>query len=280
MSDVSGEGKNWVARAYSGPTAGQDDGLGWGKAIFRGKVIDVYNDPDLIHAVFTQQLASALPKDKCIIADFASGNGYVARTVVSQLERPDDRRVVPIGIDSYDKKYWPKIPAPRIRTVQGNLLDLPFKPNSFHAGILRFALPFIPKDDQPEMFKQIHDVLKPGAILVVLNYGVLNDGISSDAYNRLFAAGTACEQAVTHNPSCESMTAMANKAGFRVNPATDLTGAVVGYISPKIYVGLYKLNPDQQESLKTAFEAEKDVLPLEPKSLRVRRPMYACVLKK
>lgn len=281
----------WIAQRSSSLTGVSENDLGWGEAVYCGEPIDIYYNINLIRDYFTKPIEGALPKnEKCKIADFGSGDGHVIQTVFSQLARPEGF-VCPFGIDfNKENLVIMEQTAPNVKPCLCNLLKLDshFEQDFFHAGIFRFVLPFIRKDDQQKALDQIYKVLKPGAILVVFNYGGFSEGLVSDAYSRLFAAGSACEQIITHNPSCECVMDMAAKAGFKVDKrkAFDLTDVVVGYISPKIYSDVFKrnhgveLSSDQQRILKVAFEAEKNVLPIEPSSLRVRRPMYTCILEK
>ncbi len=87
-----------------------------------------------------------------------------------------------------------------------------------------------------------------------------------------------------HFPSYESLKVMAKEAGFEVSDekASDLTKTVRGYISPKIDKKLYGINRENYKLLKDDFKEWKQegVLPFEPNSLRVPRPMYSCVLEK
>ena len=301
MSSDFKKTEEWITRANKERCAAPNGGLCWGKVIWNGKLINLYTNKDFINYIFTQPIAPTLPENKtCMIADFGAGNGYVAQTVVSQLEQPC---VIPIGIDRYhpDLKVMKQekcLVQPIVKPVQGDLRKrplkenfLPFKKNTFHAGIFRFALSFIGKNFQPQVFKQISRVMKPSAVLVVLNYGVFEENEKNvDAHDILYAKGSAASGRWTfenlkknmHDPSCEHLIDMAEEAGFEVKAKTDLTDIALGYTSPEIYKKLYRLNSDQHEKLKAVFEKckEKGVLPFEPDSLRVLRPMYSCVLKK
>jgi ubiquinone/menaquinone biosynthesis C-methylase UbiE len=304
MYDVSKEHKKWVDRFYSERNAAPDGRLNyWRYAIFKdeqdksnskGKLINTYYDRGFIDYIFTQQIARALPPEqKCVIADFGCGDGLVAKTVVEQLGRPNDS-VLPVGIDNYDIDFWRgEKPTPKIQTVvEGNLLDLHvyFDQDYFHAGIFRFALPFIRKDDQQEALNQIYKVLKPGAVLVVLNDGAFNKTERKKSWNTLFAkCATYGRLANKYYPSCESLKGMAEIAGFHVKDeyAKDLTDIAFGYLSPQICARVFKPNKDQRKRLKTLFEAwkQKDVLQFEPdflrpNSLRLPWPMYTCVFEK
>ncbi len=295
MSDDLREKEKWVTRAYSERRFAPDGGLNfWRNVIFRDELIYSYCDPGFVDYIFTKPIAAVLSNRKCMIADFGSGDGHVAQTVVSQLGRQGDRAVLSVGIDIDRVDLLAmKQEGPDVQPVQGNLLHLPFAPNSFDAGILRFALPFISEENQPRMFEQIYSVLKDGAVLVVLNDGVLETETAAH-YNTLFAECAAStgrwtvDQLLTdrHFPSCESLKFMAEEAGFEVKAesVSDLTDIAFGYISPEIYATAVPLKEDQYRRLENVFKEwkEKDVLPFEPKpdSLRVPLPMYTCVLQK
>lgn len=276
----------WLVRAYSELLDAPNGGLNFFRnAIFFGERINTYVDAGFMDYILTQPIANALPeKGKCVIADFGCGSGHVGYHVASQLTRPK-RPVFPIGFDNYDKNFWLTNPTPKILTYQRDLKSLRFMPNMFHAGILRFALPFVHKKFQPDALKQIHAVLKPGAILVVLQDGVFNKTKPENSWNTLFAAcGTFERLHGLHYPSCDSLQAMAKKAGFRVKAATDLTDIAFGYLSPESCAKAFKLTPKEHQRLNTLFQKwrQKNVLPFEPdpNSLRVLWPMYTCVLQK
>lgn len=285
--------KSWVARVEAEKRLAPD-GLKWGEAIFRGRLTNIYFSPGLIKTFFTWPISHALPKyGRCQIADFACDTGFVARTVARQLGQSHRRRVDLVGIDIYGRGLQVmKQRSRRARTVQGDLKELgklPIEPKSFHAGIFRFALPFIPKDAQPKVFEGIYNLMKEGSVLVVMSYGAL--GIEeAEAYNKLFNAGTASwgrrtleeVNANMHMPSFARVKEMAERAGFSVRPIVDLTHKAFGYLSPEIYGGLYELNDNQLRKLTKVFEEEKQrgILPFEPNTLRVLRPMYTCLLTK
>ncbi len=216
----------------------------------------------------------------------AAESGHVIQTVVSQLGQPEDRRVLPIGIEvdgAALRKMKEK--ASGVQPVRGDLLDVPFDPKAFHAGILRFVLPFIGKDDQLLALKQIHNVLKDGAVLVILNDGVLKESKMAEDYKTLFAECAAHEGfSNMHYLSGESLIVLADKAGFDVEAAVDLTDIVFGYLSPESFARAAQLTPEKRRSLEAVFKAckQENVLPFEPDpdSLRVLHPMYTCVLKK
>lgn len=290
MSAVSEERQKWIARNYLERNIAPDGRLNYMRnVIFNDKLINSYYDPDFINYIFTQHIKSALPEnEKCMIADFGCGSGLVAKTVVEQLGRPD---VLPIGFDTYNKDYWRGYkPIPEIQTFQRDLKDLRFTSNTFHAGILRFALPFIRENDQPEVLKQIYEVLKPGAVLVVLNDGAFNETERDKSWNTLLAECVTFEGLTSmHYPSFDSLKVIVEKVRFQIKDKKDLTDIAFGYLSPQICARAFKPNKDQRKRLKTLFEKwkQKDVLPFEPeflrpkpRSLRVLWPMYTCVLEK
>jgi ubiquinone/menaquinone biosynthesis C-methylase UbiE len=266
----------------------------WRSVIYKGALIDSYNDKGFMRDLITRPIARELPQNLTgTIADFGSGNGFVGKTVAAQLSQAYRRRALPIGIDSFDKDFWAAKPAVMIPTVQGDLKNIPFKKNTFDAGILRFALPFVPPKSQPRALEQIYGVLKDGAVLVVLNDGVLNENKTAEAYNALFTSAAALAEglpirrvkAARYFPSCERLESLAEKAGFTVKASTDLTESALGYTSPEIYARTFNSTAAQKKELKAAFEKWKrqGALPFDPSrpdSLRVPWPMYACVLRK
>ena len=175
-----------------------------------------------------------------------------------------------------------------MRPIEGNLLDLPFKRESFHAGILRFFL--LPKDDQPNVLKQIFDVLNPGARLIVLNHGVFpNNPNMVEDYNRLLAEGEASDETETaknirnerHFPSCEGFMNMAKDTRFSVEYASALAKYDFGYFSPKTHTWLLGLTRKQRRNLTGIFEEleRNGNLSFEP-GPRTPKQLYFVVLRK
>ncbi len=290
MTRASKKQKNWLRRRDLEQTFAPNGALNrWRQVIFNGALIDSYSHKGFIDSIFTQPIAQALqPYGRCVIGDFGSGTGHVAKTVVEQLERLKNDDVLPFGIDRYNEDFWKEKPSPVIQTAQGSLTELPFKPNVFHAGILRFSLPFVCKNSQPEALKQIYRALKPDAVLVVLNDGVLNETETDKSWNDLFAECSTFEGlSKMHYPSYDRLKVMAEEVGFKVSPATDLTDIAFGYLSPEICAHAFQSDKEQRKRLKFLFEKwrQKKVLPFEPEtlrpnSLRVLWPMYTCVLQK
>lgn len=294
MSVDLGNREKWIARHYAERNAASDGRLNeWGNVIFNGKLIDGYFSEALIDYIFTQQIANTLPvSGECLIADFGCGSGHVSNRVASQLTKPE-RPVVPIGIDKFDENFWRRgKPDFDIETVvEGNLLKLPIKENAFHAGILRYVLPFIHENDQLLALEQIYRVLKPGAVLVVLNSGVFNQTEKDKSWNKLYEECCAFNGLHNmHHPSCESLIDMATiNVKFHVKHKEELTDIAFGYLSAQICSRAYNLNKEDRKKLKTLFEEwkQKEVLPFEPafirpmpSSLRVPWPRYLIVLQK
>jgi SAM-dependent methyltransferase len=234
--------------------------LHWDESIFRGKRIDTYYDPGLISELFTKPIArslakneSSLPKDEAlIIGDFGSGNGESMQILGSQLGRTYDNRVISVGIDI--SEYYlqaMKDRAPDVRPVRGFLNNLPFKPETFDAGVLRFALFFNSKDAQLSLLKQIYDVLKPDAVLVVLNYGVIDTKTAKrfDAffYGRDTSKGYRRVEENPNNshiPSLRNLKVIAQKVGFTTQFEGDLTKSIFGCVSAKNHEREFGLNDD------------------------------------
>jgi|GEM_PF-2414235 len=282
----------WVARAYSEFANAPRGYLNrWGNSIFFGEPSNVYWDPGFIRQVFTDPISRTLPKgNKCVIGDFGAGDGHVSEIVGSQMKQLYDCHISPIGIDRYDEDLWREKPKPIIKTVQGDLKDLPFALDSFHAGILSFVLFFIGEKEQRLVLEQIHNVMKDNAVLVVLNYGAFSEDKTAKAYNKLLSGYVAAadrrsiDEVVAENryTSCEKLGVMAREAHFGVLSMTDLTNAAFGYTSPEIYGRAARFKDDQLAILEKLYKEckQEGIIPFERDSLRAIRPMYTCVLQK
>lgn len=264
----------------------QSEALAWDEVFYRKKRIDVYKDLGLIERIFTGPIARALPKDKKYIwiGEFGAGNGYVIKNVAAQLEQKGGRCIVPFGIDSNFSRFQAmKRQAPNVQALHADLLhlNLHVERDFFHAGLLRFVFPFVPKNDQRHVLKQIHDVLKPGGTLVVLDWGVVRESEEADC-DRLLAAGAACRGGVTYNTSYERLRRVAEKVGFKVSAPRDLTHICVSYLTPETYLAGVQTTDDRKNALYAAFRAvqEKKILKSDGETLRVQRPLYSCIMKK
>lgn len=297
ISAYSQDQQKWVRRIYAERPFAHDSRLNrWGHAIYNNKLIQYGPHGPFLHTIFTSQIAPVLPPGKCLIGDFGSGNGSVSDTVACQLQRPEDSPARPVGVDIFNETLWSREKFELlIPIIQGDLRQIPVKDNTFHAGLMRFALPFVPKADQAGVLQEIHRVLKPGAVLVVLNHGGFNETAEDLAWNSLFAETARFEKLThMHYPSCERLVQMATKdARFNVQHTQDLTDIALSYFSPQVAgQGIDGKLPQptkrrMRQELKALFEAckQEGVLPFEPrslrpKSLRVPWRMYTCVLKK
>jgi SAM-dependent methyltransferase len=284
--------KRWVTRRDAERRVALDGRLNHCRyVIFDNKLINGYRNHEFIRFAFTLPIASVLPASKSLMGDFGSARGYVGRTVADQLNQQAGRRVVPIGFDNFREDFWqgPR-EKPLIKTFHRDLRRLNFRAEGFHAGILRFALPFVPKDDQPEALRQIYHVLKPGAVLVVLNDGVFKEAETGRAWTPLITEVASVEgMSGMHYLSCEKLMQLAKEAGFEVTQAEDLTERAMGYLSPRLFAET--LEPEAQAAALARLEPvfrtwkEKDRSSfepafLDPDSLRVPWRMYRCVLRK
>ncbi|MGE4352189.1 MAG: class I SAM-dependent methyltransferase [Bdellovibrionales bacterium] len=297
MKQLSAEDKKWLRRCeaelLAQPYGGMEAALG--RAVFRGKLINSYLDDSFLYSTISSHIAPALPYGECLLGDFGSGTGIRGFKVADQLQRPDHCIVRPIGVDIFNKELWTESkPKFFIPVVQGDLKDLPIKSNTFHAGLFRHALAFVPKDDQPKVFEEIYQVLKPGAVLVVLNFGAFNKTEAGVAWNALFAKTAECEGLYNmHYPTCDDVMAMAKKAGFLVKHAFDLTDEAFSLFSPQVAALVIDKELDwptkrkMRRELKALFQERKqdgvmafEPSALRPKSLRTALMMYSCVLEK
>ncbi len=299
MRDDLEERQKWVTRLRIERTVKPSDYLyfkdgmnHWRYAAFNGKIINTYFDKDFTDYIFTRQIEGALPPNEhCVIADFGSGSGHVGFYVASQLTRWK-RSVLPYGFDNFQKSFWTgKKPTPKIVTYERDLSKLSFGSNAFDAGICRFALPFIGKEDQQQALKNIYEALKPGAVVVILNDGAFDDTGKDKSWNIIFAGDDQKKRKYKlYYPSCKELTRMAETVGFKVIHKEDLTDIAFGYISPQILAEVYSLKltnrNDRKKTVKLRekFWKWKKIHPswFEPKrgSLRALWPMYKLVLRK
>lgn len=262
----------------------------WGFAYYQGEVINVYSDPVFIRDLYTRLILSSSKNiPNLLLADFGSAEGHVAHTVSSQLHE-QGLDVTPLGLDRNDKSLaLMKAKFPLVRPVMADLAALPLPPYTVDAGILRFVLPYFGKADQSVVLKQVFDTLKKGATLVVMQDGAFTPQPGA-LYNDFFAEATAAiggwsvadvkEQ--RHFPSCLEVQEAARKIGFCTIKGMDLMNIAVGYFSPKSYTCRFGLTDDQKAKLTSVFRRwqQQGTLPFQPGTLRIRRSMFVCVLKK
>lgn len=292
MSEHLTEEERWAKRAEAERRfAPNGEANKWRKGIFGNKLIDVYFNPDLIKFIFTQRIAQALPKTGyCRIADFCSGTGHVGRRVAKQLTKPS-RRVHPTGFDDFIETFWIYgKPSVCIPTHKCSLPELDYSANTFDAGILRFAMPFIRNDLQPQAIKRMFRVMKPGGVLVVLNDGAIDAKTARVAYERfiegLVAGGKTEESARSwlYTSSYEELKGMGEAAGFVVGPAKDLTDTVINYISPESMAQSRGLDDEQKARLLAVYARSKKEHPThfepDPNSLRMPWRMHTFTLTK
>ncbi|MFA7253108.1 MAG: methyltransferase domain-containing protein [Patescibacteria group bacterium] len=292
MSEISKGWENQVYRPYSELKVSNPEDLDtWGNAFRDGELINAYTDERLIADVFTKPISAVeySSEEPFLLADFGSAEGYVAYTVSTQLQS-NGIQVQPIGLDSNSKSLeLMKQRFPSVRGIEADLSNISLDQNSIDAGILRFTLPYFGEKAQPLVLQQINRVLKNGGRVVISHDGAYSDDLGS-SYNQFFAEATAAVmdkpievvKASRHFPSCEALQRMANLTGYKIADARDLTEDVVSFLSPEAYASRFSMTEAQQDNLHQVFETWKNrgVLPFDPQTLRVRRPMYSCVLDK
>jgi ubiquinone/menaquinone biosynthesis C-methylase UbiE len=108
-----------------------------------------------------------LPADSYII-DLGGNTGKFAKQIKSKtntIVSIDIERAIMVGGDGK--------PLPGIEPIQGNILYLPFKDNTFDVVLARAILHHVP-DNLDLAFKEIYRILKPGGQVIVEEPGALN----------------------------------------------------------------------------------------------------------
>ncbi len=285
--------ERWAKRAEAERLYAPNGGLkSWRQAIFQGKVIDVYFNHDLIDFIFTKPIGRHLPKAGYYrIADFCSGTGHIGRRAASGLTKRS-RRVAPQGIDDFPSFFWGETrPSVSIPTHKSSLPFLVYPPNSFDAGILRFAMPFIPNHLQPMAMEKMFGVMKEGSEIIVLNDGPIDTKSAELAYEvfieGIVAGGGEAEDEVRSRLfTCpyEDLKRYGEAAGFVVGPEVDLTDTLIGYTSPDIMARSRGLTDEQKARMKAVYVRDKQENPdryePDPNSLRMPWRMHTFKLIK
>lgn len=299
MAELSLEQRKWLERSRAELLYARHwQVLGvCGNAIFDNKLI-TYGPHDAFNRyVFTSRLGPLLPQGKCLIGDFGSGNGFLSNKICGQLRQAREGCVASsVGIDIIHETVWRNEERKfYIPIIQGDLKNIPVRDKTFHAGLSRFVLGFIPKEDQGRVLREFYRTLKPGAPFVIFNYGGFTESAADLAWNRLFAETAKYEGLHNmHYPSCERLARMATEeAHFNVLHQEDLTDLAFAYFTPQTAAqGLCrKLSQAQKrqkrQELKDLFQGYKNdgVLAFEPPELRpqsLRTPlrMFVLVLQK
>ncbi len=263
----------------------------WGNAIYKGEIVNIYTNTELIKEIFTNQIIdNEIDKKKPLkIVDFGSSEGYVIATTTSQLQE-QGYTIIPVAIDINKqnlvllrKKY------PDIETIEADLLDLPLKKNSVDGGILRFTLPYFGKEKQSLVLEQIYNALVPQGKLCIFHDGGFSSKLG-ELYNEFFADATAAMgswnlKQVKENRyfiSSEELRQKAQNIGFGTFFSKDWTKKIISFLSPDSYASRFNMNKEQLDTLYKIFEKwkKKDILPFDKDSLRLRRSMYSCILGK
>lgn len=260
----------------------------WGSAEWGGHTINIYTNHEFIHYLFTQPFLDSQPKDGAVLADFGSSDGYVADTVSSQLRR-SGHRVLPVGIDM-NHMYLIAMEGrhPKVRRLRADLLNMPLPDDSVDFGILRFVLPYFSREQHSRVLGEIHRAMKKGGRFVAYNDGGFDEQ-TGKLYNQFFAESAAALggwdvetiKASRNYPSCETLQETARHDGFDVRHAKDLTGEVVGFLSPEIYASRFVMDRNQKRRLTNVFRRWKKSgkLPFDD-GLRLRRATYTVILEK
>jgi len=117
--------------------------------------------------LWTKPLELQLPA-KSYIIDLGGNNGKFAKQLKSETTT-----IVSIDIDRSIMVGADGMHLPGITPIQGNILNMPFKDETFDVVLARAILHHVP-DNLDLALKEIHRILKPGGQILVEEPGSLN----------------------------------------------------------------------------------------------------------
>ncbi|SMC21306.1 demethylmenaquinone methyltransferase / 2-methoxy-6-polyprenyl-1,4-benzoquinol methylase [Desulfacinum hydrothermale DSM 13146] len=190
--------------------------------------------------------ALALPPGS-VILDVATGTGDLA---LAALQAQGDAHVV--GLDlafnmlqiaqaKRDRKGWS---ASRYPLLQGDALELPFPAETFHAVMIAYGIRNVPH--MGAALKEFHRVLRPGGLLLVLEFTLPSSALLKRLYlfyfekilPRLGGAVSRDPEAYAYLPASvgafvtpEELSARAGDAGFHSSRVQRLTGGITYFLT-------------------------------------------------
>jgi len=117
--------------------------------------------------LWKQPLDLQLPANSYVI-DLGGNNGKFAQQLKSK-----QRTIISLDIDRSIMVGADGMHLPGITPIQGNILNLPFRENTFDLVLARAILHHVP-DDLDLAFREIYRILKPGGQVLIEEPGSLN----------------------------------------------------------------------------------------------------------
>jgi SAM-dependent methyltransferase len=258
----------------------------WGNAVMDGQNINVYNDPNFIKKnISSPLLADHFDKNaQLTLVDFGGAEGHVLKSVTEDFRSQGYQHINPLDLDINSSNL--QLVAAELSPTRSDLLSLPLKNDSVDAGILRFVLPYNIKKDQELILQNINQALKTGGRLVLLQDGAYNleQGAS---YNEFYAQASAAQggkslaeiKGSRYFASGEELVEMAQKAGFKVSEARELS-EIESYFSPQAYASRFQMDQTQVANLQKVFQDWEKSGKLEFSAGRLKRIMLRLILDK
>ena len=284
MSEIYNKYEGSVHTPYS--EIGKDDNTDpdiWGNVEYRGRKFNMYSDPGFISELFTESIVAGNPNKSqfLTIADFGGSEGFVVDLVSKQLEAKG-YVVRPLNVDiNTDALNSGKMKHPNVQGIESHLTQLPLVENSVDAGLCRFVLQYMNKEEQGRFIQEAFRVLKPNGKLRIVVPATL-DSVAEKPYYELYndvAAAMIGEdpekvKQSRYTPSGHEVAEMGKSAGFSVGQQIEYTDQVRMWISPESFASRFKIDP---EILMPVFRKHKEsgqlIFSEKPGSLQTRAPL-------